>query len=172
MRALLLAALLACGGCGAKVYPGVGQLIYVTLDPVFSDLYVTEADHTLVNQALAIGDGIRYWDVMGTRFRTRWQLTPDDSLEGAPSIHIAQGPENPNDVGTYWPDGSITLRPFAQDVLADELRDVAAHECGHAIGMEHIPRDKSAVMYFRDEPNKGLDDNDKIQFNNVWGTSK
>lgn len=170
MRQLWWIALLCCGGCGAGVYYPGDRLVYVTLDLAFTTLMVADNDGTVKPAALLIGDGLRYWDVMGARLRTRWQLTPEDDLTGAPELHITYGHDESNGGrdGVYYPDGTLYLYDtLLNDGVADNLRDCAAHETGHAMGLNHTPGDPDAVMNPATRPRTKIDDTDMRQFMQV-----
>jgi hypothetical protein len=170
MRALWLIALAACGGC-VTYYPGDGHLVIVELDPAFSEHVVQDSGGMMWTEAEAIGQGIRFWDSVGAHLRTRAQLTLDDNLQ-AQSAPVLQVFRNDaiigNEAGDYEPMGGIiNLYSISLATVAPVVRDAAAHETGHAMGLGHV-NEAAAVMYYYTHPSDGIKDGDCSEFRSHW----
>lgn len=192
--ALVLILLAGCGGCDNRriVYPGDGRLVIVDIAPELDACMVMRSNTVPTGVGWVVRTGIRYWDTVGVRLRTPEQLNSAEAADEAPTaqhvrVHgnVAIAGTNPN--GQYDPNKGIAEYHFAtgdvelylenwnmQDVDAkgwNWLTATAAHEFGHAIGLDHVS-DEAAVMYHArtdDNARTDLAGADVVEYHRVWG---
>jgi hypothetical protein len=175
MRSLALIALLWLSGCHRIVYPGNGPLVVVTLDDDFYNHYILEGAKQYQEAGL-IAEGIRVWDACGAHLRMMEQLTNDEKLvaDAAPHLHFNYSDFDPTlwgstMAGDYvsW-NGQITLYSWAMaEFDKTTLIEEAAHESGHAIGLNHVP-DSNAIMFWQLHYSDKLEAADFAEHARVW----
>lgn len=174
MRGLWL--LLALSSGCMKYYPGNGQLVLVTLDTAFYQNSINDPDGSSHVEADDIGQGLLWWDRVGAHLRTKdtIELTDLLQIDKAPRLHVSRSDSQTSlignsEAGQYDPlTGEITL--YAWSIIEmdqPQLRCAAAHEAGHAMGLQHVP-DPNAVMYYRLADRTGIDDYDIAEFTKYW----
>jgi predicted Zn-dependent protease len=170
-------------GCDTRmVYPGLGQLIIVDIEPNIDSFPVTHPPGSIAKETVgeAVRQGIRYWDYVGVRFRTLDQLEDSDidDVPSAPHLIVTSQPvDTDGDARFTFDDGKIHLfldKLVTKNVNTQQwswLVGTIAHEAGHAIGLDHVD-DPSAVMYPHNNlknVRNGLAPADVVEYDRVWG---
>ena len=133
-------------------YPGDGRPITIVFD--------RDVPQSLVDEVIA---GSHYWDCLGVQFTT---------MPGGKVLRITVG-DVPVKIGValYMGDDSIKFDLRSMGLLHDprEHIAIAAHEFGHALGLQHS-KNTSDVMNHIVPPVNHLSSRDIQAFNDVWHT--
>lgn len=175
MRLGLWLVLLSTCGC-LKFYPGDGRLVLVTLDDAFYHNSINDTDGSSHLEADDIEQGLLWWNPVGARMRTKNQIELTDLLQidKAPRLHISRSDTQTSLVGQGEAGeydgltGEVTLYTWAIiEMDQPQLRCAAAHEVGHAMGLQHV-KDPDAVMYYKLADRSGINDSDIAEFTRYW----
>lgn len=140
MSRLLVLAVILSWAC--NTIPGDGRLVRVDISGDFSP-----------GQHLAIARGVRYWDVAGARLRAVEDIVHED---GPVAAVLAFDRSIVVLTSDAWYDGASTTIHVDFDGIRGRstraLATLAAHESGHAMGLDHDSGDNvmSEVPYPRD----------------------
>lgn len=174
---LFLAVAISAGGCGGglrgdgtlavlEISDELHSMTWAAFDSTYTDAHGSVTTHHAGGDMVdAFCAGAHLWDALGAQVRCRREV-PGQHAATSVAVVVSGQWEYPGEAAWFnATDGKIH---FATMQWSDDVgaRAAAAHEIGHALGLNHEP---AGNLMAPDIDSPELTDADKAQFVGLWG---